>query len=214
MVRPRRDPLYEKSANGSGDEKELLNTKGGTVTPTHWSRDGRFLLYYQNTGQSTDLWTLSLEGERKAVLLLGTKFNEGYGSFSPGGRWLAYVSEESGRAEIYIRPFDASGPKVGEGKWQVTKDGSASATPKWTSDGKEIVFAASGNGPIMGVTVNGTGPAFQMGTPKQILQRAGNGWGMTGDGKRFVMAVPPCQVQGPAQAPITVVLNWSADLKH
>lgn len=97
--------------------------------PTSWSRDGRFLLYTAvstpNTGN--DVWVLPLAGDRKPVLLLGTQFLERLGVFSPDGRWIAYVSNESGRDEVYVRPFAAQGPSgaptLAEGKWQISRNG-------------------------------------------------------------------------------------------
>ena len=164
--------IYEKAASGAGEEKELFNGPSETKIPTSWSHDGRFLLYHtMNVPKSgSDLWVLPLEGDRKPALLLGTEFNEFQGSFSPDMRWIAYASNESGRGEIYVRPFNASGssaPSLGEGKWQVSKDGGAFA--KWRGDGKEIVFAGSGNA-LMTVDVNGGGVAFQMGTPQFRVQ--------------------------------------------
>jgi hypothetical protein len=101
-------------------------------------------------------------------------------------RWIAYTSNESGRYEIYVRPFvssGSSGPSLGEGKWQVSKDGAATvaaARPTGGVDGKEIVFRAP-NGSPMAVHVNGTGTAFQPGVPKQLFAAPpNNGW----DGNR------------------------------
>jgi serine/threonine protein kinase len=209
------DAIYEKSASGAGEEKELMKKPGEIKIPTSWSHDGRFLLYYTANVPKTgsDLWVLPLEGDRKAAPLLTTDFNEGLGSFSPNGRWMAYVSNESGRNEIYVRPFVASGPSgpsLGEGKWQVSKDGGTN--PRWRADGKEIIF--NFELAILSVDVNGSGAGFQMGTPKQLFAApANNGWDVTGDGKRFMMIVPPNQGRQTAATPITVVLNWQAELK-
>jgi len=214
------DTIYEKSASGAGEEKELYKRAGEIKAPTSWSHDGRFLLF--NTVQvpktGSDLWVISLEGERKATLLLRTEFQEGLGSFSPDGRWVAYISNESGRGEVYVRPFVASGPSLGDGKWQVSKDGAVGSLtngvpPKWRSDGKELVFIGTGNR-VMAVDVNGSGAAFQTGTPHALFTLpADGGTDMTPDGKRFLASVTPGQSQQGAQAPITVILNWQADLK-
>jgi Tol biopolymer transport system component len=209
------DTIYEKAASGAGEEKELFKTPNEAKLPSSWSRDGRFLLYTTlNLGKpGNDLWVLPLEGDRKPVLLLGTEFNEGQGSFSPDMRWIAYTSNESGRGEIYVRPFTASGssaPSFGEGKWQVSKDGGTGA--KWGGDGKEIIFAGPTN-ELMAVDVNGSGAAFQMGTPQKLFTvPSSTGQDVTADGKRFLVTVSAGQDQN-AQTPITVVLNWQADLK-
>jgi len=210
------DTIYEKSATGAGEERALLKTASETMLPTSWSRDGRFLLYAGAEAKTgDDLWALPLESNSKPAHLLSTPFNELYGSFSPDGRWIAYISNESGRNEIYVRPFVGSGssaPTLGEGKWQLSRDGAFGAIPKWTKDGKEIIFMGVGRA-MMAVDVNGRGAAFQMGTPKQLFTALPNsGWDVTGDGQRFLMTVEPGQGQN-TQTPITVVLNWQADLK-
>jgi Tol biopolymer transport system component len=106
------DTLYEKSASGAGEERELLKKPGEVLVPSSWSRDGRFLLFYTNNASSTlaDVWVLPLEGDRKPLQLLGTPFSEQQARFSPDMRWIAYASTESGRSEIYVRPFVAAGP--------------------------------------------------------------------------------------------------------
>jgi serine/threonine protein kinase len=208
------DTLFEKAASGAGDEKELFKNAGEPKLPNSWSRDGRFILYTSALGpRGNDLWVLPLEEYHKPVLLLGTEFNEGYGSFSWDGRWIAYVSNESGRDEVYVSPFVASGPSLGEGKWRVSKDGvAATAVPKWRTDDREIVFSAP-NGSPMAVDVTAIGSTFQAGIPKQLFAApSANNWDMTADGKRFLTTLP--SVQQDAETPITVVLNWQADLKR
>jgi Tol biopolymer transport system component/predicted Ser/Thr protein kinase len=158
--------LHVKDASGVGEEKEIYNRLGEPVVPTSWSRDGRFLLYYTGNTPKTgmDLWVLRLK-DQKAVRLLDTESNEHFGAFSPDMRWIAYMSDESGRNEIYVRPFVASGPSgepaLGDGKWPVSRDGVATP-PHWRSDSKEIRFGgAFGQGKpptMMAVDVNGSGP--------------------------------------------------------
>ena len=177
------------------------------------SRDGRFLLFTQQNTPKTanDIWVLPLDGERKPVLLLATEFNEGNARFSPDGRWVAYQTNDSGRAEIYVRPFNPSGPAFGQGKWQISKDGGTLA--RWRADGKQIIFRAREGSP-MAVDVTTSGAAFQASAPQQLFQApAGVGdWDFTPDGKRFLMALRP--TLSPADEPITVVLNWKATLKR
>jgi eukaryotic-like serine/threonine-protein kinase len=212
------DTLYEKASSGAGDETEVLKEPGRIHAPTGWSHDGRFLLYDVINAPKTgrDMWVLPLQGDRKPALLLGTDFNEGQGTFSPDMRWIAYTSNESGRPEIYVRPFVASGPSgapaLGEGKWQVSKDGGSD--PKWRADGKEIIFQAPPNGTAkMAVDVKANGAALEVGIPQRLFQAPIDyGWDVTSDGKRFLLSVLP-QAQQTAQVPITVVLNWPAQLK-
>jgi eukaryotic-like serine/threonine-protein kinase len=210
------DTIYEKASSGAGDERELLKEPGKRHVPTSWSRDGRFLLYYSGTLKTNlDLWVLQLQGDRKPALLLATPSDEMYATFSPDMRWIAYSSNESGRNEIYVRPFLASGPSglpaLGEGKWQVSKDG-GDYRPRWTADGKQIVFQAPPHGTTkMAVDVTANGAALEIGVPQRLFQADDYGWDISPDGKRFLLAVP--QGRQNALAPITVELNWPALLK-
>jgi serine/threonine-protein kinase len=209
------DTLYEKASSGAGEERELLKEPNRQHVPTSWSRDGRFLLYYTTDAPETgtDLWVLPLYGDRKPVLLLGTAANEWAARFSPDMRWIAYNSNDTGRAEVYVRPFLAAGPSgapsFGEGKWRVSKDGGR--FPRWRQDGKEILFEDTplGTGK-MAVEVNASDTVFEYGLPHQLFQvPVGRGWD-SADGKRFLIAAPSVQ---PAEVPVTVVLNWTAALK-
>ncbi len=103
----------------------------------------------------------------------------------------------------------ASGPSLGEGKWQISKDGGT--LPKWRQDGKEIIFRSLSRSP-MAVDVSGDGSAFQVGVPKQLFTApvTVGDWDVTGDGKRILMAVSG----GQSTEEITVMLNWQAALKR
>jgi eukaryotic-like serine/threonine-protein kinase len=214
------DTLYEKASSGVGDVKELFKEPNRGHSPTSWSRDGRFLLYVATNTPKTgdDVWVLPLQGDRKPTLLLGTAFNEWVARFLPDMRWIAYNSNETGRAEVYVRPFLAVGPfgvpLLGEGKWQVSKDGGR--FPRWSADGKEIIFEDTpiGTGK-MAVEVKTNGAAFEYGVPRQLFQGPPpfyNGWDVTPAGNRFLVAAP--RVQQTDEIPITVVLNWQAGLKR
>jgi Tol biopolymer transport system component len=208
------DTLYEKDSSGTGEARELLKEPGTRHYVTSWSRDGRFLLYHTENTPKTgyDVWVLPLVGERKPVLLLGDTFNEWAARFSPDVRWIVYASTESG-AEIFVRPLriSASGtPALGEGKWQVSRDGGN--WPVWRSD-KEILFTNDQTETgIVATSVNTPGTAFQSGIPQQLFRgQTAVAWDVSPDGQRFLVSVPLVQRTG--QAPIGVVLNWPALLK-
>lgn len=175
---PLLDEIYEKASSGAGEEKELFRVPNRTQFPTSWSRDGRFLLYVTLDRPKTgdDVWVLPHQGDRKPTLLLGTVYNEWAATFSPDMRWIAYNSNETGRAEVFVCPFLAVGPSgapsLGEGKWQVSEDGGR--FPKWRADGKEIFFE---NYPVgtgkMAVEVTTSGGAFEYGTPHPLFQDPG-----------------------------------------
>ena len=98
-------------------------------TPSSWSADGRFVLYHSIDPQTAgDLWVVPMAGDRTPSVFLKTPFREAWGAFSPDGRWVAYHSNESGRPEIYVRPFvppGAAGTTAGAagGQWQVSTAG-------------------------------------------------------------------------------------------
>jgi Tol biopolymer transport system component len=157
-----------------------------------------------------DLWVLPMQGDHTPIPFLQTRFNEGFGSFSPDGRWIAYDSDETGRSEVYVRPFTASrGSAETSGKWIISKDG-GQGIPKWRDDGKEIVYTDL-KGTLWAVALD-TGTAVQARTPRQLF-RLPLGFGSviaTGDLKRFLIPVPVEQT-GP-QA-FNVMLNWTSVLK-
>jgi Tol biopolymer transport system component len=211
------DTLFEKDALGAGEEKTLYTKAGEAMFPSDWSSDGRFLLYdtegRPNTG--ADIWILPLEGEHKdPVLLLGTPSDEAAAAFSPDMHWIAYISNESGRFEAYVREFIASGPSgvpaVGDKRWQVSRDGSF-IPPRWSRDSKEIYFGDP-NGGSMAVDMS-KGPA-RMGIPRELgnvlkFKVAPMSGLIAPDGKRWLVSV----AQKTAVQPFTVVLNWPALLK-
>src|SRR5262249_30302520 len=124
--------------------------------------------------------------------------------FSPDGRWVAYMSDEGGRPEIFVSPFPWTGTK-----WQISNGGGAD--PRWRSDGKEL-FYFDFNG-ITAVEVNGAGSAFEVGGRKQLFRRPVRGIGRefapSKDGQVFLATVP---TSGISQQ-LTFVQNWPAELK-
>jgi len=200
--------LYQHASDGSGQD-ELLLKSDHAKQATDWSRDGRFLLYYEIDPKTlSDLWVLPMDeasGERRPSLFLRTDFEERDGKFSPDGHWIAYDSTESGRSEVYVRPFPQA--QGGGAKWMVSRSGGAQ--PRWRGDGKELFFLAQ-DGTVMAAAVSANGAAFQPGTPTALFKAPPNqGWDVFSDGNRFLFPVPSTEV---TQAPFTVVLNWMPQL--
>src|SRR5918999_919260 len=200
--------LYQKLSSGAGGEELLLKTEDAKFA-TDWSPDGRYVLYHALSRQRFDLWVLPLFGERRPEHFLRTDFQEVSGRFSPDGRFVAYVSNESGRFEVYVQSFPASG-----GKWQVSNGGGGS--PRWRRDGREL-FYLSADGKLMAVEVDGSSDRFEAEVPAPLFEpRVGaisgdSPYDVAADGRRFLVKVP---VEETAPAPVTVVLNWTADLKR
>jgi hypothetical protein len=199
--------IYQKAANGTGDE-ELLLESGFDKYPMSWSRDGRFILYQEIAPRvGGDLWVLPLEGDRKPFLFLQTQFDELAPAFSPDGRWVAYNSNESGRNEIYVAPFPGPG-----GKRQVSSAGGM--FPRWRGNGREIFFLAPNNR-LMTVEVNGDATAFEVGATRPLFEARLTGPGyfydVMPDGQRFLVN-RAIEDKGPSA--MIVVHNWIADLKR
>jgi eukaryotic-like serine/threonine-protein kinase len=180
-----------------------------------WLRmaEGRQFLLYETEGQKSrfGLYVLPLFGDRKPYPLLDTEFNETHAQFSPDGRWVAYVSDESGRAEVYVQSFPISG-----GKWQVSTAGGDQ--PQWRGDGKELYYIAADK-KLMAVPVT-PGASFEHGAPVSLfatrvptttLTDDRNNFAPSADGQRFIII--NLVEEGNTQ-PITLVLNWASALKQ
>jgi serine/threonine-protein kinase len=202
--------LYSQLADGSGG-LERLTTSQHVQNATSWSGDGQLLAYFENDPTNLrDVWVLRLS-DRKVQPFIATRFNEGGASFSPDGRWLAYVSNESGRAEIYVQPYPGPG-----GKWQISTDGGTE--PLWNRNGREL-FYRSGN-KMMAVQVT-MQPAFTAGKPEVLFEKeysasefpaTGIAYDVSADGQRFLMVKE--SEQATALTQINVVLNWFEELKR
>jgi Tol biopolymer transport system component len=199
--------LYVKSYAGSGVEELLLETDHDKV-PTDWSSDGRYVLFETRGDPKTqsDVWALQLSGDRKPIPVLQTPFREVEAVFSPDGRWIAYTSDESGRSEVYVTPFPGPGRK-----WQVSASGGT--LPCWSGTGREIFFDGPGER-IMAAVVSAHDATFQVGTTQPLFeirpQRPGNIFDVTPDGQRFLVNTA---TQAQTSAPMTLVVNWPAELK-
>jgi eukaryotic-like serine/threonine-protein kinase len=200
--------LFWQLADGSGG-LERLATGEDTQTPNSWSPDGQLLAFVEVTPTTgIDIWVLRLS-DRKAHPFLRTPFLESAPRFSPDGRWLAYVSDESGRAEVFVQPYPGPG-----GKWQVSTEGGTE--PMWNPDGRELFYR---NGDKMMAVDIATQSSFAAGKPKALF--AGQyvptpvtfpNYDVSPDGQRFLMLKPSEAEAAPTQ--INVVLNWFEELKQ
>jgi serine/threonine protein kinase/dipeptidyl aminopeptidase/acylaminoacyl peptidase len=215
--------LYQKGSSGAGNEEPLLKSnehkfpnKFPNRFPYDWSQDGRFLLYGVVASEKLGLWVLPLTGDdRKPMLYLQTESSASEARFSPDSRWIAYMSDESGKKEVYVRPF----PAASGGKWMVSKGGGTQ--PLWRRDGKEL-FYISADSKLMAVEVAAASGTFQAGIPKALFAAtlAGGGivandtrYDVTADGKKFLINSLPTETTSAPPSPLTVVLNWQAGLK-
>jgi len=205
--------LRQKLASGEGDEEDMLRvTSAGVVTASGWSRDGQFRLYTAVDTSTTlrDLWVLQ-RNDLKAVPFLRTAFDESRGRFLPDGRWVAYISNQSGLNEVYVKRFtaDFSGGSGSAGGSLLVSRGGGTA-PRWRGDGRELSYLAP-NGKMMAVEVK-LGQEFDAGSPAALFETPIGAIfdDVTADGKRFLLTAP---VGPSSSAPFTVLLNWTAGLK-
>ncbi|MDA2924124.1 hypothetical protein MYX65_05620, partial [Acidobacteria bacterium AH-259-L09] len=205
--------LFWKAADGTG-QVERLTTSPNYQDPDSWSRDGKGLVFYEaNSETSGDINVLSMEGEPISKPLLQTQFAEGGAAISPDGRWVAYHSNETGRREVYVRPF----PNVKEGKWQISRDGGVS--PVWGPEGHELFYRSLDGEAMMVVRIE-TEPTFVAGSPEVIftgtyISHISRYYDISPDGQRFLMIKEAEQAeQTPTRDELIVVLNWFEELKR
>jgi Tol biopolymer transport system component len=208
--------FYQKPLSGSASEALLLKSPAfdPSTTPLSLSPDGRFFLYSvtQTEPLRRELWLQPLSGDRKPFPYLQTPFRAIQGQISPDGRWLAYASNDSGRNEVYLRPFPS-----GDGKTEVSVDGGLE--PAWRADGRELFYLA-GNQDLMAVPI-GAGSAAHAGSPIRLFGTTmstgtvstnvtRNQYVVSADGQRFLINQPAA---GGLSAPITLVVNWAVSLR-
>ena len=201
--------------------EELLLKSSEDKFPSNWSRDGRFVMYTaRDAKKKYQLWTLPLEGDRKPMPFPRTDFNEFDGHFSPDARLVAYVSDEYGSNDIYVRGFSPSNEAASSGagsKWRISKEGGAA--PRWCKDGKQLYYRTT-DGKVMVVDIE-AGAVFSAGIPRlvfqapPVFQMGGESfiflqWDVASDSKKFLLVAPAAES---APTSITVVLNWMGLLK-
>jgi dipeptidyl aminopeptidase/acylaminoacyl peptidase len=202
--------LFEQSLSGTDPAQLLLQNEEHKI-PTSASSDGRFLLYTSVGKGPTrrDLWVLALKGDRKPFPFLRREYDQEQGQFSPDGRWVAYVSNESGRDEVLVRPFTSAGA-AGADQSSAVSNGGGTA-PRWRGDGKEL-FYLSPNGTVTSVAF-AADRGVPIGPSRALHQVPGvdTAWAVTRDGERFLLAVPAGHA---TPSPFTVLFNWQAAVKR
>ena len=203
--------IYVKPVNGEG-RAELFYKSTLPKYPTDWSRDGRYILFgVISPGTKSDVWAITT-ADRKASPILNTIYSEGFAALSPDGKWLAFQSDQSGRDEVYVQPFE--GATAGAKKrWLVSSGGGG--LPRWRGDGSEIFYMTSG-GRMMVVGLHPSGGDFQFEPAHMLFQTRSipdswNLYDVSSDGQRFLLNLP---LEWSSAAPITVVTNWTEKLKE
>ena len=201
--------LFWQPADGSGAAEALTKSElSGNNVPGSWTPDGQVLVFMEiNPNTGYDIYTLSLK-DSKPQPFVRTPSIETAPRFSPDGHFIAYASDESGRLEIYVRPYPGPG-----GKWQVSTEGGSE--PVWNPKGRELFYRTGEKMMAVDVTAEGT---FSAGKPKVLFEgsyvptpRSFPDYDVSPDGQRFLM-LKATEQAAPAQ--INVVLNWFEELKQ
>ncbi|HEV2351942.1 MAG TPA: protein kinase, partial [Terriglobia bacterium] len=208
--------IYEKAADGSGSEEQLVEPGSDQRYPMDWSPDGKFILYIDWESSGADIWVLPLHGDRKPYILNQAQQTQGLSfssqttaRFSPDDKWLAYSSSESGKFQVYVTPFPGPG-----GKRQISSEGGW--FPQWRRDGRELFYVSPLDDKIMAAEVKANGSSFEVGPVHALFPirpyfglYTANLYDVTPDGQRFIVAYDAQQ----SNAALTLVVNWPAALE-
>jgi serine/threonine protein kinase len=197
--------LYIKVATGSGQAQALLESEV-REDANSWTPDGKSILFTRFDPQSQrggDMYMLELGDGKAAKAILQTKFDEHSGRLSPDGRWLAYVSDESGTYEVYVTPFPGPG-----GKWQISEGGGE--IPVWTKNGTEILYRGAGAS-VMAVSIQADANTITVGSPVELFRDARiTAADVSPTGERMLVTL---RAEADWNPPLTVVTNWPAALR-
>jgi Tol biopolymer transport system component len=205
--------LYVMAAAGGTQSRRLPWPE--TLSADDWSQDGRFIILTSFTSstphQTSDIWVLPATPDGKPFPWLKTRASEFNGRLSPDGHWLAYVSDESGRNEIYVQSFNGSS-SAGTDRWQVSIQGGMQ--PRWRRDGRELFYLGADSA-LMSVevmaeksfTYKESKVLFTV--PELIRRGPRNDYDVTPDGTRFLVRTSG---QPDLPEPIHVIVNWPAKL--
>jgi Tol biopolymer transport system component len=190
--------IFVRSADGQGDATPLLTVEG-QCRVQDWSRDGKYITFDSGIGKN-DIWILDLD-DGESFELVSSEFDVGYSRFSPDGNWIAYISNEAGKYELYLTRFPS-----GEGKWQLSIDG-ADWLLGWNDTSTEL-FYLDLEGNLASVKVE-LGEQAVADRPAILYPtRSGNTWDNKSDGSGFVLGVPN---DSGDDFPITLIVNWAGD---
>lgn len=199
--------LYLKKISGNSPA-ELLLERPNRQYPISWSPDGGSLFFSESLPSSgDDVWVFHQEGNGDPSPVLQGPFNERSARPSPDGQWLAYVSDESGQDEVYVRPYPGPGAT-----FPMSTDGGGS--PIWSADGRELFYLRKNQVMVVHIT---TDVSLQADNPQMLFEGefrwdecCGASFDISPDGQKFVMV----QQDGTGPSQINVVLNWFEELKR
>jgi len=199
--------VHTTRSDGAGDRKTIFKSSA-RLEPTDWSRDGRYVICTRGTIPTDDIVVIPVDEPEKMFPIVHSNFNEMSGQFSPDGRWIAYVSRETGRDEVYVTAFPSGGAK-----WQVSAAGGRQ--PRWSPDGKALYFE-SPRGELVAAAVEARGAAFEVRSLNPLFRtnmyvgpRVGvPAYDVVPDGARLLIN----NAGDPTPIRATLVVNWDANV--
>jgi len=213
--------IWWARSDGGGEPQRLLESKT-TAVPYSFSPNGRRLAFFQTSPETGgDLWTLPIDitdpehpKPGQPEVFLRTPLNEGVPAFSPDGRWIAYGVQESGRKEIFVRPFPGPG-----GPWQISVGGGD--YPVWSRDGRTLLFKTNDN-KIMEAPYHAKGDSFVAERPRLWSDTRfgtsgidrGRPYDLSPDGKRLVIPLFPEQEARKGNIHVTFLLNFFDEVRR
>jgi len=200
--------MYLQNADGSGQAERLIASPSGQAASS-WTHDGRTLLFLSFPPHTVngEIWALPFQGDRKPQLVRNGPFQQWQAAVSPDGRWLAFVSDESGRWEVYVTSF----PSI-QGKWQISTDSGGEV--RWAPNGREL-FWRNGD-KMMAAEIDTTKAGFIAAKPRLLFSGYVEGppgmpqYDVSPDGQRFLMIKT---MPAPEVKQITVVTNAFENLR-
>jgi len=201
--------IYQRTVGSTDEDQPLLKLQAQPILfPSDWSKDGRYLLYYRSDNRTQlDTWVLPLTGDRTPIKVLSSDFNESQAQFAPNGKWLAYVSDETGQQQVYVQAFPTPAQRV-----QVSTIGGTQ--PRWRSDGSELFYLAA-DGKLVTVPVR-VGDTFSAGVPIPLFatgldpRSLRQAYSVAPDGQRFLLQIPLQAIP----SSMTVIINWPTLLRQ
>lgn len=197
--------IGSKAADGTGNEELLVSEHAQVeMAPSSWARDMKTLVLTENSGFGTAIRALSLEGNRSLKTLINLASQP---KISPDGRWMAYASTQTGKSEIFVRPF----PEIEKGTWQVSTNGGSA--PLWSPNGRELFYR---NGDFVMTAAVQTEGTFGTGKTEILFEgkHVGSSWDISPDGKRFLMVKEAGSNTTEAGVQLNVIVNWTEELKQ
>ena len=203
-----KNSLFRKASNGSGTEQRVLESVSG-FAPSSWSPDAKELLVTVGAPNRVAVLTLGNNAAQPKEIIAPNGAPAAAGRFSPDGKWIVYVSAESGVNQVYVAPYPGPG-----GKRQISATGALQ--PRWSRDGKEVFFLSLG-GDLMSTQVSVRNGALDVGETQRLFggvptSGAGMPYDVSADGKRFIV-IRSATTAATAQPPLTLIENWPALIK-